>query len=225
MKTSAASKGKYRVSTRFQAAAIARQRGMGATIVLFTIALIVLVGAALAYASRGNPTAINAQGARVFSGVLLKQSADYRDGFSRFIFNGGTAATMTFRAPGLPAGDLFNPADQLTNYQAPPAQATTLPADNVWLYNGLVTVDGVGTAAGTESITYVAGLTREVCEQVTNQMYGTTVIPTSPLGDPTAVAAANADFAATTPATPGRANGCIQLGDLSFLFYSTLGEG
>ncbi len=71
----------------------------------------------------------------------------------------------------------------------------------------------------------VKGVTKEVCEQANNQMYGTTVVPTSTLAAPADVAVANVAFPTTTPATPGRANGCIQLVDGSYLFYSTLGEG
>ncbi|MES2830368.1 MAG: hypothetical protein V4695_00050 [Pseudomonadota bacterium] len=225
MKTSAASKGNYIASPQFRTASLAGQRGMGATIVLFTIALIVLVGAALALASRGNPSAINTQGGKVYSGVLLKQSADYRDGYSRFIFDGGNPATMTFNTALNANTDLFNPTLQLAVYQAPPAQATPLAADNVWRYNGAVTLDGVGTAAGTESITYVSGITREVCAQANFQMYGTTDVPVSTVADAAAAAVANVNFPATAPATPGRANGCMELADGSFLFFSTLGEG
>jgi len=224
MKT-AASNIKHTASKRFQNVKLAKQKGMGASIVLFTIALIVLVGAALAYASRGNPAAMNTQSARVYSGVMLKQSADYRDGYSRYIFDGGNPSTMTFNTALNTPTDLFNPASQFAIYQAPPSQATTLPADNVWKYNGTVTLDGVGTAAGTESITYVSGLTLAVCAQANNQMFGTTAIPTSAVADP---AAANAAFGATTPPTSGRANGCVQLGTgagIKYLFYSTLGEG
>lgn len=224
MKISAATRGKCITSPQFRSASRASQRGMGATIVLFTIALIVLVGAALAYASRGNPVALNTQGAKVFAGVMLKQSADYRDGYSRYIFDGGISSAMTFKATGLPTGDLFNPASQYSVYQPPPAQATILPADNAWLYNNNVTLDSVGTATGIETITLVSGLTKTVCEQANNQMFGTIVIPTSTLATATAAKTSGAAFGVTTPGTPGRSSGCIQLGDSSYLFYSTLGE-
>lgn len=225
MKTSAASTGKYMVSKRFQNAALVRQRGMGATIVLFTIALIVLVGAALAYASRNNPRALDTQGAKVFAGVLLKQSADYRDGYSRFIFDGGNPSTMTFNTALGAATDLFNPTLQLASYQPPPAQATTVvpPTLPAWLFNRSAIVEGVGTTAA-DSITFVPAVTDAVCAQLNSQMYGTTVIPTTTLADAAAAAAANAAFT-TTPSTSGRSNGCIKLADGSNLFYSTLGEG
>ena len=82
--------------TSFHRHHLSSQRGMGATIILFTIALIVLVGAALAYGSRGNSKAFSNESAKVFSSVLLKQSAEYRDAYNRYIFDGGIAANMTF---------------------------------------------------------------------------------------------------------------------------------
>jgi len=226
MKTNAAIAVQSPRAMRLTPAALKHQRGMGATIVLFTIALIVLVGAALAYASRGNPSAQNTQGARVFAGVLLKQSADYRDGYSRFIFDGRDPATMTFNTALGATTDLFNPTLQLSTYQPPPSQATTVvsPTLPAWLYNVNAAVDGVGTTAP-ESITYVPAVTEVVCAQVNFQMYGSLVIPTSTLANSAAVGTSGATITTASPATPGRASGCIKLADNTHLFYSTLGEG
>lgn len=221
MKTIAAHQGKSTGSSRFPHATPVRQRGMGATIVLFTIALIVMVGAALAYASRSNPSAINVQGAKVYSGILLKQSAEFRDAFSRYAFSGANTATMTFNAAGLPAGDLFTPSDQFGNYQTPPPQATTAPTTpSNWLYNANVPVLGIGTAAG-ESIVYVPDVNLATCQAVNLQMYGTTVIPVS-----TTVTTSNLATAGTAfDATPGgRATGCFQITGGTYVFYSTLNE-
>lgn len=201
---------------------ISKQRGMGATIILFTIALIVLVGAALAYANRGGTSAVNVQGARVYSAVLLKQSADYRDAYSRFVFDGGNSAAMTFNAANLPPGDLFNPATQYGVYQAPPPQALIAGAPLQWSYNSNVLVSGVGTAAGPESIAYVQKLTVDTCGQINNQMYGTTAIPAATIAS---TALASAGTAIDTSATvTGRSTGCLVTTDGVYVFYSTLAE-
>lgn len=208
---------------QYRARSLARQRGMGATIILFTIALIVLVGAALAYASRGNPSAINTQGARVYSGVLLKQSADYRDAYSRYIFDGGVAANMTFNASGLPAGDLFNPTTQYGNYQAPPAQAMATGATPQWMYNKTIVVTGVGTATA-DSVTYIPDVTAATCGEVNNQMYGTSTIPVS-TGVADLAAMATASTVIDAVATAGnRASGCFQTVNGKYVVYSTLAE-
>ena len=226
MNTIAADHGKRPASRRLAGRnhhGMRHQRGMGATIILFTIALIVLVGAALAYASRGNPSAIGREGAKVYTAVLLKQSAEYRDAFSRFVFDGGNAGTMTFNATGLPPGDLFNPAAQLGTYQAPPPQVTTTPtATALWKYNNNIVVTGVGTG-GSESLTYVTGLTLAACQAVNNQMYGTTSVPTTTIA--AAALATGGTVVALTPSTAdGRASGCFQDSAAADVFYSSLGE-
>ena len=193
---------------------------MGATIILFTIALIVLVGAALAYASRGNPSAINTQGARVYAGVILKQSADYRDAYSRFLFEGGNATTMTFNAANLPAGDLFNPTAQFGTYQAPPPQSMNNGATAAWLYNNNIVVQGVGTPAP-ESVTYVPDVSLGVCAEVNNQLYGSTTVPASTTVASSALVTPGTAFDANPP---GRAAGCFKTSDNKYVVYATLGE-
>ena len=211
------------MKTCYQHGYTKKQRGMGATIILFTIALIILVGAALAYANRGGNSAVNVQGARVYSAVLLKQSADYRDAYSRLIFDGLVSpSSMTFNTPTTPATDLFSPATQYAVYQAPPPQALITGAPLQWSYNANVLVSGVGTAGGPESIVYVQQLSQATCAQINNQMYGTTVIPTATIASSslTAVGAA-IDTSATVT---GRSTGCMITTDGVYVFYSTLAE-
>ncbi len=210
------------MKTYYQNGYTKKQRGMGATIILFTIALIILVGAALAYANRGGTSAINLQGARVYSAVLLKQSADYRDAYSRFVFDGGNTATMTFNAANLPAGDIFAPSTQYGVYQAPPPQALVTGGPLQWSYNSNVFVSGIGTATGPESIVYVQKLTFDTCVQINNQMYGTTAIPAATIAS---TALGTAGTAIDTSATvTGRSTGCMSTTDGVYVFYSTLSE-
>lgn len=197
-----------------------RQSGLGATVILFTIALLILVGAALAYANRGTAGSINVQGGKVYSAVLLKQSADYRDAYSRFIFDSGTAPT-SFNAPNLPAGNLFDPAKQYGLYQAPPPQSLTIGATPAWLYNSNVLVKGVGTDTGPEVVTYVSNLTQSVCQQINNQMYGTTAVPVATIASG-ALGTGGTSF--DTSPTVGRSTGCFATTDTIYVFYSTLAE-
>lgn len=198
-----------------------RQSGMGATIILFTIALIVLVGAALAYATRGNPKAVNVQSARIFSGLVLKQSADYRDAYSRFIFDGGVASTMTFNASTPTNLDLFLPSAQYGTYQAPPSQAMNTGASAAWLYNNNVVVTNIGTALP-DSIAYIPDVTLAVCTEVNNQMYGTASIPASGLAN---IAALSGNTAATvTMGSLTRSTGCFSTADTKYVVFTTLNE-
>ena len=210
------------MKTCYQRGYTNKQRGMGATIILFTIALIILVGAALAYANRGGSGSVNVQGARVYSAVLLKQSADYRDAYSRFIFDGSvTPSAMTFNVQPLASTDLFSPTNQYGVYQAPPPQSLLPAATAAWLYNPNVLVKGVGTDAGQDSITYVTQLNLETCKQINNQMYGTVAIPTATVASSTL---ATAGTAIDTSPTVGRSTGCMVTTDGIYVFYSTLAE-
>ncbi len=205
--------------TSFHRHRLSRQRGMGATIILFTIALIVLVGAALAYGSRGNSKAFSNESAKVMSSVLLKQSAEYRDAYNRYIFDGGSATTMKFDATS-PDG-LFNSTKQYGIQQDPPAKAFLTPASPTpWDYSDKVIVTGIGTGSA-DSIVYAAGLIQEVCEQINTQLYGGTAAVTKEAAIAT-VAALKAGSTITSSA--GKATGCIQLNDLTYVFYSTLAE-
>lgn len=208
--------------SHFDGNQLRNQRGMGATVVPFTIALIILVGLALAYASRNSAPSVSSEGAKVYSAVMLKQSADYRDAYNRFVFDGGNAASMTFNASGLPAGDLFFPSTQYGVYQLPPAQVVTNGATPAWNYNPSVFVNGIGTASGPESIVYVPNLTQAVCAQINNQMYGSTTIPvvgiaSSALATPGSVLDSGAAYS-------GRSTGCVATSDARYVFYSTLAE-
>jgi hypothetical protein len=205
--------------TSFQRHPLSKQHGMGATIILFTIALIVLVGAALAYGSRGNSKAFSNESAKIMSSVLLKQSAEYRDAYNRYIFDGGTAAAMKFDATS-PDG-LFNSTKQYGIQQDPPAKAFVTPASlTPWDYSDKVIVTGVGSGTA-DSIVYVAGVTQEVCEQINTQLYGGTSAATKEAAIATVVAM---KATSTITSSAGKATGCIQLNDLTYVFYSTLAE-
>ena len=193
---------------------------MGATIILFTIALIVLVGAALAYASRGNPNAANVQGGKVYASVLLKQSADYHDAYSRYIFDGGNAATMTFNGA-VTANELFNPATQYGSYQAPPPQSVVPPAVATWLYKNLARIPGVGSG-NPGSMIYALNVTPEACIEANHQLYGTRTIPASVVGTPTELSGATSIVLDAT--LSGRATGCYSNSGANTL-YVMLNEG
>ena len=218
--TTMRSSGRYgRNNDRRNFGSMRQQRGMGATIILFTIALIVLVGAALAYASRGNPNSMTVQSARVYSGLLLKQSGDFRDAYSRYIFDGGVASAMTFNS-GATAAELFLPTNQYGNYQAPPAQAMNGAATPQWLYTKTAAITGIGTAAA-DSIAYVPDVLLAVCTEVNRQLYGTAAV------DPAASGVANLAAIASAVSigvTSGRSSGCFATTDTKYVVYVTLGE-
>ena len=200
-----------------------RQGGIGATIVLFTIALIMLVGAALAYASRGNPSAITAQGAKVRASVMLKQTADYRNAFNRYVLDSGDPALMTFHTGAANAAtELFNTITQYGTYQAPPPQSVVQgsPTPN-WRYKDQARVPGVGTG-GIGSLIYVPAMTRDACIEVNHQLYGTRTVPDNATAGAALTAAGTVLFDASLN---GQATGCYHsTADDNYVFYATLNE-
>ncbi len=203
-----------------QAGHLAHQRGMGATMILFTIALIVLVGAALAYASRGNPSAINTQTAKVQSAVILKQGADYRDAYNRYTFDGLSQANLTFDTT---STGLFFPTTQYGNYQAPPAQAMNGAAVAQWLFSKTVAVFGIGVTATADTVAYIPDVSLNVCKEINNQLYGTTVVPTSTTLT-LATMTAGATPIDTAANAAGRPTGCFATTDTKYIVFTTLGE-
>ena len=202
---------------------LTHQRGMGATMILFTIALIVLVGAALAYASRGNPTAVNKQTAKVQSAVVLKQGADYRDAYNRYIFDGLSQTTLTFDAT---TTGLFLPATQYGNLQAAPQQAmSTLTTPTAWLFSKLIVVTGIGTTAA-DTIAYLPDLSAAVCSEINNQLFGTGVAapPVSTTASATTLGTGTATLANPETNTGTRAAGCFQGSDSKYIAFNVLGE-
>ncbi len=206
------------------------QRGMGATAILFTIALIILVGAALAYASRGNPNAINTQSAKIQAALVLKQGGDYRDAYSRYISEGGVAGSMTWDTA---STGLFNSTTQYGIYMAPPVQAMALNSGTYataqWRYNKAIDLANVGTSSN-DSIAYIPDVALTVCEEINNQLYGTKSIPPSGSVAFSAVTdtLAALDAAATGGAagTPGagKAVGCFKTSDAKYVAYTALAE-
>jgi hypothetical protein len=213
------------MNTIFHPQHLSRQRGMGATIVLFTIALIVLVGAALAYGSRGNSKAFTGESAKVMSSVLLKQSAEYRDAYNRYIFDGGNATNVQFNATvTVPVTGLFDPTKSYGSEQDPPLKAFAKPVAQKWAISKVVTVTGLG--AGKATMVYVLGLQVDVCAQVNAQLYGDPSIPDELTLDDTTIASTNATIGATVG---GRSTGCVKITSTTlntpYMFYSTLAKG
>ncbi|MDY7572985.1 hypothetical protein [Actimicrobium sp. CCI2.3] len=203
---------------------LSKQRGMGATVILFTIALIVLVGAALAYSSRGSSKSLSVESAKVYSAIILKQSGEYREAYNRFIFDGNSASTMTFDTTS--GTGLFDPNKQYGINQSAPAQAITTGAtDAAWQYNKSIFVSGIGidTTGGADSIVYLNKLSLAACQQINLQMYGDPIGTTIP-----SATIALADFAINngtkTITAGGRATGCVATSDPFYIFYSTLAE-
>ena len=184
-----------------------RQGGIGATIVLFTIALIMLVGAALAYASRSNPSTISVQGAKVHASVMLKQTADYRNAYNnRYVLDSNSPLLMTFRTGAANAvTELFNGVMQYGIYQAPPPQAVTAgsPAPD-WLYKNQARVPGIGFG-GIGSLIYVPAITREACIEVNQELYGLRTVPDNATSGTTLAGAGAVTFDISLA---GRATGC-----------------
>lgn len=207
-------------SSFHQCRPLAGQHGMGAAMILFTIALIVLAGAALAYASRGNASLVNSQQARAQAAVVLKQAANYRDAYNRYVYDGNSPATVTFDTT--PSTGLFLPSALYGTYLAPPPQAMNGVAVAQWLFNKSIVVNNIGTAAS-DTIAYVPDVASAVCGEVNNQLYGTAAIPTSGAQTVALMAGSVTPIDSVANAT-NRPIGCFKGFDNKYFIFAALGE-
>lgn len=197
---------------------------MAATAILFTIALIAVLGTVLALAARANPTTLGQHSAKVYASVLFKQAADYHGAFSRYVLDGGSSASMTFHS-GAPTSttELFNTVTQYGIYQAPPPQVVIAGAAAPdWLYKGEARVPGVGSG-NIGSIIFIPSLTRDACLEINHQLYGVRTAPDSATAGAALMATTGAVVLDTT--LNGRATGCYHsTADDNYVFYATLNE-
>lgn len=181
--------------------------------------LVVVAGAALLYLKFTPVASIPAEEAKIYSDTLLQESAELRDAYSRYVFDRGSGATMTFdQSPGT---GLFQRNARYGVYQPPPPQALVSGRAAPWHYASSIRITGVGTLAP-ESIIYLAGLERQVCVEINTQLYGTDSAPVIP--EATIAQSEIANGAVITVTPTGRSTGCFRTSDDKFVFYSTLAE-
>ncbi|MFT5531815.1 MAG: hypothetical protein ACI8WM_003008 [Burkholderiaceae bacterium] len=197
-----------------------RKRSTRVAVFLFTVALIVLAGAALVYDSRVNPEVFARANTQLVSAALLKQSAEHRDAYNRYIFDGGRAQDAVLDVTANVG--LFDPKKSYGTKQDPPLKAFDLPAavkPPIWQISRTVKIPGVGTGKAA-TVAFVHGLKLGVCSQINLQLYGVEAIPPEAL-----ILTSTSLSGKMSKESFGRYTGCVATGTpVDYVFYSTLAE-
>lgn len=169
-----------------QAPSTKNQRGFAVAPLLLAVALIGVLMAGFAMASRGTSSNANTESVKVNAGLLLKQATDYRDAASRYMADGMIVPV----AAGTEATDFLDPTKDtaLTNTTRGYAIVHTVPAAamaggsaGAWTFNPVFVGTDVG-GAGKDPAMEVVGVSDNLCRRINNMIYSDTMtgaIPTT----------------------------------------------
>lgn len=207
----------------------AYNRGLAISTILLAVILLAAIAITIALSSRNGNATSSAQQDRLLASTMLHQAQTFRTGFDMMQANGVEIQTITFDTAS--GTGLWGPNGTIV-YQYPPAAALTSTASD-WGYKnssgqGNVQLMNIGTAAGSERVIQLNRITKGVCQQINQLLYGSTTIPklTAPSGTFANwdTDAAGMDLSAD-PATNGRPEGCVEVEDQTVnVYYKTISE-
>jgi hypothetical protein len=216
--------------------------------ILFIIALIAVIGAALSSGSGGFNASSGEETARVNATNIMGQGTNYKIAIDRLASNGfsvptapgvvSQAAGATVAADGIDftvdCSGTSSPADGSNclyttlggaiSRQTPPAKgvpAATITATTPYQFH-VVDMPGIGLAAN-EDLVVTVPVSQPVCEKIVTSLYGTSATVGAHGGTPAITTGAVTDFdtpAASTSVT-GRMANCVSSGT-DYLFYQVL---
>lgn len=226
---------------------INRQSGFAIGTILLAVVLIAAIVSAIAIASRGSQTQGNQERARVNASTLISQGINFANGFQRLTVGGTLVNEITFNNAaaiadtnaganctpegGTPAGTVSRTtpvrvfqciygAAGTGSAITPPRQVfrnNALPAVGFRMNRAALNINGQ-TAAASSTVLYTHNLTRETCQQINNQVNGTTInsqVPTIaavalPIAEDVAL-----NLAATVVTGVASAQGAVSAADIS----------
>jgi hypothetical protein len=207
----------------------ADNQGLAISTILLAVVLLAAIAVMIAMSSRSGNASSSEQQDRLLASTLLHQAQTFRTGFDMMQANGVDIQAITFDTA---SGTGLWGTDGTIVYQYPPAAALTSTASD-WGYKnssgqGNVQLMNIGTPAGPERVIQLNRITKGVCQQVNQLLYGATTIPklTAPSGTFANwdTDAASIDLSAD-PATDSRPEGCVEVEDQAVnVYYKTVSE-
>lgn len=209
-----------------------KQRGIAIFTVLLAVVAIMGALAVIANSNGSLQNASNGQSQKIAATGIINQGGTLASAFHNMEARGITASTVTHDMNATTG--IFHPTVGTTTYVRPPASVFVAGVPSVrqaWVYKGGAALqgNGIGTAAA-EYAFVLRGLTRGICEEINNHLYGSTVIPATTNTAATFVADAATD--AVTPITDTTAvnmsavagvsrwmSGCVASSDTQYVYF------
>ena len=193
--------------------------------ILFIIAVLGILAAAIAAGSGSFTTSTTGESNRTKAAALIDMGQNLRIGFDRILSNGTDFAAVVINpASTTLATHLFSPIGG--GIAAPSVTMSATPASDDWNYP-LIVIPGIGTTAGQRVA--VLPVTLGVCDEInvrTNALAtGTATTEHAALGDFTL--GTKIDNTATWPASlQGKPSGCVQNDHRAsaYFFYQVIGN-
>ena len=202
---------------------------------LFLILIAVVLFAALSYAiTQSNRSSGNAgRETNTISGTTITQyTSGIRTGITRMLLRGTATADLEFHDPANYAApftnEVFHPDGGGVGYQTtdPNVVDAVIPTGTHVTQNWYFLVDKAVTNIATTTGDVVAVLVdvkRGICEQLNQQIRGTTAIPNAMVAVPMATMSTDGGTAFAGTDISGQPFGCIQASD-GYVFYHVLAE-
>ncbi len=195
--------------------------------ILFIIAILGILAAAIAAGSGSFTTGTNTESNRTKAAAIIEIGQNLKVGFDRIVGNGTAFASVDINASNTSDTDmLFSPTGG--GIAAPSTTMAATPASDSWMYP-LVDMTNLGTGTGNRLA--VLKVTAGVCDEINNKA-NSTVITSTPGGTiGAAVALGNfsgatlIDDSATWP-LPGKPTGCVNNSNGTtggYYFYQVIG--
>jgi hypothetical protein len=195
---------------------------------LFLILIAVVLFAALSYAiTQSNRSSGNAgRETNTISGTTITQyTSGIRTGITRMLLRGTATSDLLFNPPASYSAtttrEVFHPDGGGVGYQDP--DLNVIETGGLWYYLINKPVTNIATTTG-DVVAVLTNVKKGICEQLNQQIRGTTTIPTAMNG---VTMAAMATDGTGTPFTglniSGQPFGCIKASDGN-VFYHVLAE-
>ncbi len=193
---------------------------------LFLILIAVVLFAALSYAiTQSNRSSGNAgRETNTISGTTITQyTSGIRTGITRMLLRGTSASELLFNPPATysvtTTREVFHPDGGGVGFQDP--DQNVVDTGGTWYYPVNKPVTNIATTAG-DVVAILSRVRRGICEQLNQQIRGTTAIPTAGQAE---AALIDATTAISGVDISGQPFGCIKPSDTTnYVYYHVLAE-
>lgn len=207
------------------------QRGLAIGLILAVCLLVGALGVALTLSARSGPVTSENNKNKALATALIVQAARYKDGYFASEEVKGQWGSEPDDSTS-PTYAMSDPQYGFMEHQHPPPDAYISAGSALWIYkynystgSAVVYLENVGTENMTDLLVATANLKLGVCQQINQQLLGSTAIPAPSNASNTSTnwsTTANAVDLRGASAVSGIVAACIKTTDGQYVYYSTL---